>query len=242
MIRRMPPQPVVPTAIVGQAVELFRRHFAVLYPVALIFGLVNAMITHAVEDTNAVAIGFGLTIVIGTLFQGLVVGFVRDVEAGLPQGAEPSIGALVRSVAPVIGPLVGASILSALGVGLGLVLLIVPGLFLMTIWSVVAPVVVLERVPVLAAFGRSHALVQGFGWPVFGTLVLLFLLLLPAAIVALAATEALGDVAGSLIEVLVTALATTVSVLGTATLYFRLRDAESATPPPADPDRDAAAV
>jgi hypothetical protein len=242
MIRRMPPQPVVPTAIVGQAVDLFRRHFAVLYPVALIFGLVNAMITHAVEDTNAVAIGFGLTIVIGTLFQGLVVGFVRDVEAGLPQGAEPSIGALVRSVAPVIGPLVGASILSALGVGLGLVLLIVPGLFLMTIWSVVAPVVVLERAPVFAAFGRSRALVQGFGWPVFGTLVLLFLLLLPAAVVALVATEALGDLAGSLVEVLVTALATTVSVLGTATLYFRLRDAESAAPPAADPDRDAAAV
>lgn len=224
----MSPQPVEPAAVAGRAIDLLRRHFAVLYPLALIFGLLEAMVSYALQDTNAAGIGLGVSLVTGTFFQGMVVGFVRDVEAGLPSGAEPSVGALLRSVAPVVGPLLAVSILSAAGIGLGLVLLIVPGLVLVTIWAVVAPVVVLERPGVFASFGRSRELVRGHGRQVFLTLALLFLLVIPAALLAVAATEGLGGAGGAFVQVLLVSLATTVSVLGTATLYFRLRDAEAA--------------
>lgn len=235
----MPPQPVDPGAVVARAIELLRRHFAVLYPVALIFGLLEAMVSYALQDTSAAGIGLAFSLVAGTFFQGMVVGFVRDVEAGLPSGTEPSVGALLRSVAPVVGPLLGVSILSAAGIGLGFLLLIVPGLVLLTIWAVVAPVVVLERVGVFASFGRSRELVRGHGRQVFLTLMLLFLLLLPAGLIAVAATEGLGGAGGAFVQVLVVALATTVSVLGTATLYFRLREAEAAGTP-AVPSADGA--
>ena len=59
--------------------------------------------------------------------------------------------------------------------GIGFILLIIPGLFLIVIWSVVAPVVVLERPGVFAAFGRSRELVRGNGWNVFAVIVLVFL-------------------------------------------------------------------
>ena len=62
-----------------------------------------------------------------------------------------------------------------LGILVGFILLIVPGLFLLTIWAVVAPVTVLERPGIFAAFGRSRELVRGHGWTVFGALVLVFL-------------------------------------------------------------------
>ena len=57
-------------------------------------------------------------------------------------------------------------------------LLIVPGLVLMTWWVLIIPVVVLERTSAGAAFGRSRELVRGYGWNVFGVIVLTLLVLL----------------------------------------------------------------
>lgn len=231
----MSPQPaappvVVPSAVVGRATQIFREHAAVLFPVALIFALVQAMVTYALADTNAAAIAAGVSIVTSVFFQGMVVTFVRDVEAGLPPGAEPSAGALFRSVSPVAGPLLVVSILAGLGIGVGFVLLVVPGLILLTIWAVAAPVVVLERTGVLASFGRSRELVRGSGWPVFTTLLLMVLLVLATALVGGLATAAVGEAAGRFVQVVVSAVTSTIYVLSTATLYFRLRDAHDAGP------------
>jgi hypothetical protein len=196
------------------------------------------MVTFALADTNAAAIALGVSLVTSVFFQGLVVTFVRDVEAGLPPGTEPSVGALLRSVAPVVGPLILASLLAAAGVVLGLVLLVVPGLILLTIWAVVAPVVVIERPGVLASFSRSQALVRGHGWQVFATLLLLVLLVLVAALVGGAVATGVGEVAGSFVLVVFGALASTVLALGAATLYFRLLGAEGRPARPTVPDDD----
>lgn len=230
--------PVVPSVVIGRSVAILREHFAVLFPVALIFSLVQAMVTFATQDSDAAVIAAGVSLVTATFFQGMVVGFVRDVEAGIPAGTEPSVGALFRAVAPVVGSLLLVSLLAGIGIGIGFLLLIVPGFVLMTIWAVVAPVVVLEGTGVTATFGRSRELVRGHGWPVFRTLVLLFLLVLVAGIVAVLATAGLGDVAGSFVQVLAGALAATVLALGIAILYFRLREAEATPPAPAVVDDD----
>ena len=42
-------------------------------------------------------------------------------------------------------PLLGAGILARIVIGIGLILLLVPGLYLITISAVLAPVIVLER-------------------------------------------------------------------------------------------------
>ena len=74
--------------------------------------------------------------------------------------------------------IVGASILAGIAITIGLILIIVPGLYLITIWAVIVPVIVLEQSGVMASFGRSQQLVRGRGWHVFGTLVLAWLILL----------------------------------------------------------------
>ena len=84
----------------------------------------------------------------------------------------------------MVVPLFAVSLLAGLGIAVGFVLFIVPGLFLMTIWAAVAPVVVLERPGVFAAFGRSRELVRGHGWTVLGALALVFLIVLAAGVVA----------------------------------------------------------
>ena len=110
--------------------------------------------------------------------------------------------------------------------------MIVPGLFLMTIWAVVAPVIVLERPGVFAAFGRSRELVRGHGWTVLGALVLVFLIVIAAAIVAGIVGVALGGgvgeaIAGWVLNALVQPLAAVTATV----IYFALRPPERTAPP-----------
>jgi hypothetical protein len=135
------------------------------------------------------------------------------------------VGSLVRSVTPVVVPLVIAGILAGLAIGIGLLLLIVPGLFLLTIWAVLAPVIVIERRDVMAAFGRSRELVRGSGWQVFGVIVVLFLLQLVVTGVIQAIANSVADsvVGFSVADLLVRLLVAPLSALAAAVLFFELK-------------------
>lgn len=239
MMGGMAHERIVPGDVLRRALALLRAHFALLYPLALIFGLIQAMVTFALRDTSAAGLGVLVGLVASTFLTGIVVGFVRDVEAGLAPGEEPSVGALFKAVAPLLSRLVLVSLLSTVGIVLGLFAFIVPGLWLLTMWAVVAPVVVLEKAGVFDAFRRSRELVSGNGREVFVTLLLLLLLLFPVAFVAAGATAALGDGGGAFVEVLFSALATTLTVVATSTLYFRLLDVERHAGTPAAHPGDA---
>jgi lysylphosphatidylglycerol synthetase-like protein (DUF2156 family) len=61
---------------------------------------------------------------------------------------------------------------------------------------VIIPVIVLEQSGVMASFGRSHQLVRGRGWHVFGTLVLAWLILLAVNLILGLIFAALPDALG----------------------------------------------
>jgi hypothetical protein len=105
-------------------------------------------------------------------YQGFVVELVSAAESDRRTG----IGELMNAVTPVLGSLLVISILFAIGVGIGFVLIIIPGLILLTIWSVVVPVEVPEHRGILGSFGRSRELVRGNGWNVFGVIVIVWVL------------------------------------------------------------------
>ncbi len=98
-----------------------------------------------------------------------------------------------------IGDLTIVSILAALSVFAGLLLLIIPGLVLVTWWVVLSPVVVIERPGILASFRRSRALVLGHGWPVFGIAVLTMIIQLAFSLALGLAVLPLGSAMGDLI-------------------------------------------
>jgi hypothetical protein len=111
---------------------------------------------------------------VGTFWlQGALVYAVDDVRDGR---IDSSVGELFERVQPYLWTLIGAGILAGLGVAVGLVLLIVPGLILLTWWCLIVPVIVLEGKPVGESFGRSRELVRGHGWTVFGVVIITFLL------------------------------------------------------------------
>src|ERR1700745_444775 len=154
--------------------KFFTRFFVVALIVFLIVNLFNALLGWVVGTGSGIALLVALitTVVslVGTFWlQGALVYAVDDVRDGR---IDSSIGDLFERVQPYIGTLIGAGILAGIGIAIGFVLLIVPGLILLTWWCLIAPVIVLERKKVGESFGRSRELVRGHAWTVFGIIII----------------------------------------------------------------------
>jgi hypothetical protein len=102
-----------------------------------------------------------------TLVQGALVEVVDSEHRGEPAAG---IGELYRTSWSRLGPLLAVSLLTGFGVGLGLLLLIVPGVILAIRWAVATPIVMLEGLGARAAMRRSEELVRGHGKDVFRVL------------------------------------------------------------------------
>ena len=168
--------------VISDAVEVYRRFFVRLVTTAaaafLFLDLVGALSAATLSDswTNWVAWSL-VAVVVGLVgsfwIAGALVLAVDDVSDGK---ADLSIRDVFDRVRPQLLALVVAGILAALGIAFGLLLLIVPGLYLLVRWSMVAPVIVLERLDAGASFSRSAVLVRGHGWRIFWLLVVVGLL------------------------------------------------------------------
>jgi hypothetical protein len=225
---------------------IYRDQAGVLLPVAFWLFLIVAIVNGLTEGNFSLFwVGLVVSLAVGTLYQGMVVRLVQDIQDGR---RDSSVGDLMRSVMPVLGPLIGAGILAGLGIGIGFVLLIVPGLILLTMWAVIAPAILVEHRGVFDAFGRSRQLVKGQGWPVFGTVVVAYLISVVATL--LFAAIAGGIAEGPLLRIVFSALASTVAApiaaLAASVLYFRLLAIKGSqpqvptptpTPPPSVPQQ-----
>lgn len=213
-----------PGAIVSRAFRIYQEHAAPLLAAAVIVFLIDAVAQYVFDSGFAVLIASVIGLIAHTFYQGVVVKLVDDVRDGT---LDSSVGGLFSSVAPVVGSLLLVAILAGLAIGIGFVLLIVPGLFLMTIWAVVAPAVVIENRG-LDAFGRSQELVKGNGWQVFAVIVIVFLLTFVVGIVGAAIGAAGGDVLRALVSFVVTVLVAPLAALAVSVLFFQLRDGNAA--------------
>src|SRR5215213_4532844 len=220
----------------NEVFSLYGAQAGVLLPIAFWLYLAVAILTGiAAGSFGLLLLALIAGVIAGTLYQGIVVSLVRDVEDG---NRDSSMGDLVNQAMPFLGPLIGAGILAGFGIGIGLFLLIVPGLFLLTIWAVIAPAIVIERKGVIESFGRSRELVRGNGWPVFGVIIVAFLIASIGSFVFTAIAGAITD--GAILRIVFSALASTITApitaLVAAVLYYRLLAIQgSAAPSPPSP-------
>jgi len=167
--------------VLSEAWSLYKRFLMQFFLTALVvfavLDLLSALASTAAGDGVGAGLFWGLiAFVIGIVgyfwVQGALVELVRDVRDGR---ADRSIGETYATVQPRLPALVAAGILAALGIGIGLILFIVPGLFLLTIWSMLVPVIVIEGRGAGESFSRSREIVRGNGWPVFGLILITFI-------------------------------------------------------------------
>ena len=226
--------------VLSRVVETYRKTAPVLLSGALIVFLPVAGLTALLANSAAAIFVAVLSLVASVWYSGMVVKAVQDVQDGR---VDSSIGELFASTTPVLGQLFVVGLIAGLGIALGFVLLIVPGLILLTMWSVAAPVVVMEKPGALAALGRSRQLVRGHGWPVFGVIVAIFFVLLAVSVVI----GSIGVISNSAVLTFVFNLVLNVAVapvyaLAAAVMYFALREAHGdlaagGAPSPAGRDR-----
>jgi len=220
--------------VLSEAWAMYKAHAQHLLTVAFVIYVVAALIELVLAGLLGwvgAVLALIVAIIAAFLLQAALVKAVDDVRDGR---VDLSLSETVQAARPAVARVAGASIVSGIAIGIGLILFIVPGLYLITIWCLIVPVIVLEGAGIGAAFGRSQQLVKGHGWQVFGTIILVFLLLfvvslvigLILAVLPYALRQAIsGVVSGTLISPFL-ALVVTLA-------YFRLRSAHGDTAGPA---------
>jgi hypothetical protein len=170
------------TGVLSEAWDLYRRFAGHFLIIAFVIYVITAVLVALLSlgkipgEIIGDVISFAATYVV----QASLIKAVQDVRDGR---VDLDLSETVRAASPFILPVIGASILAGIGIAIGLFLLIVPGLILLTYWCLIIPFIVLGGAGVFEAFGNSMRTVRGYAWRVFGTYVLVFLILIAFAIV-----------------------------------------------------------
>lgn len=182
--------------VIARTLSVLSRHFmtfallvgiAQLIPLLVAFYLGTRML--ATPNLTLVAVGAitGLLQFILTSFVQAIVVFAafQDLR-GRPVNAAESFQ---RGVARVL-PIMAASILTGVTIGIGFVLCVAPGLIFMAMLAVVLPSCVVERLGPIRSMSRSNELTQGHWWPIIGVAAALVVINLVGSAAIAAATPA----------------------------------------------------
>ena len=215
--------------------SLYRSQFGVLIGAAVGVFVPIAILSGILAATDAVAL-VPVVLVLALVGEALYIGTVVEAVADMRDGRRDfSVGQLLRAAGPFVAPLVGGGVLYGIGVAIGLILLIVPGLVFLTWFGLFAPAIVVERRRVFDSFTRSRDLVRGNGWQVFGVIVVAFLI--QAVIQNLFQRVGAGASDSWVVAAVFSAVGQIVTApvmaLAVSVVYFELRDLEEPAQPPA---------
>jgi hypothetical protein len=225
--------------VINETFSIYGQHFLPLIGSAIMVFVVVGIIAGILQAAGGlilVLLASAVRLAGQALYVGFVVKLVEDVRDGR---RDQTIGDLFSAAAPSILPLVGFGILFGIGVAIGLILIIVPGLILLTFWSVGAPAIVAEGVGPIEAFGRSWNLVRRNAWSVFGTIVVVLLIVIAISFVLGVIGAALGNGAILIAAIISGAISAPIFALAVSVMFFDLgggrvseAPAPAATPPP----------
>ncbi|HEV3284273.1 MAG TPA: hypothetical protein VG010_08705 [Solirubrobacteraceae bacterium] len=231
--------------IIGEALDTYQRYpllfiilaLGVIAPYELVVlavtghgPLVNQ--SHETPTTQVILIVLDSALV-GPLVSALYVHAVTLIG----EGRRPRLGEVAARGLRVLPEVSAAVIVSSLGILLGFLALIVPGIILFLRWAVVAQVAAIERQGWLPALRRSAELTRGNYLHVLGVLVVAGLL--AAGFTVLAGALPLGSTSGALsvaVGIAARTIAASFGALALALLYFDLRARAAGPSEPAPSD------
>ena len=223
-------------ALFRDALAVFGRHArlfillsaAVVVPADLIVeGVGLEMLTSSYDSSPTLAEAAVPTIVEFLVVTPIIAAICIYALHTIAEGERPRAGAVLVAGFEAFTPLFGAVLLAALGIALGLIVLILPGVYLAVRWYFVPQAVVVETARGQAALGRSSRLVDGYWWRTFGLIVLAnvavaipgFLLLTPFTAIAESTDRAVWSLVGSAVT---SSITTPFVALYSTLLYYDL--------------------
>ncbi|MFM9864707.1 MAG: glycerophosphoryl diester phosphodiesterase membrane domain-containing protein [Micropepsaceae bacterium] len=228
--------------VIQRTMALVGRNFVPFFVLALVLTGIPSLLLQVAMPTDPAA----LQQAPGVYFTSLIIGVLVSVATGVIlqgtltrasvddlSGKGVQLGAAVSNAVALILPLVGLGLLVGLGVGVGFLALVIPGIFLLLCWMVASPVMVVERLGVTASMQRSMQLTQGHRWAILGLIVLFFIayMIVAAVVGALVGGVMLSDLASAdgppltflIVMTLVGVVLSVVGTVGAAAIYFELR-------------------
>jgi hypothetical protein len=216
-------------SVLTRVFQTYANEIALILPLAIIVALIAAVLDALANEGLSSLLYTAIRLIVDSaaamIFAGLVIEIVRRNRTGEPR---TTLGQMLASVTPVLLNLIVAAILYGLGVGIGLILIIVPGLILLTWWALVAPAIVVERAGIIASFGRSKQLVDGNGWAVFAVVLIIFLITAFVSLIFVVLFAIIGGFVGTLIGIFISGIIVKpLGALAAAIMYFDLREIET---------------
>ncbi|MGH2659183.1 MAG: glycerophosphoryl diester phosphodiesterase membrane domain-containing protein [Actinomycetota bacterium] len=232
--------------ILGDAFRLYGKHWLMLVQVVAVVAVPLTLIQYLVTDQLAENViirrdvGGGtieivaeselwrdavtalVVAIVSLLVTQVLIGAIAWTVAGILVGREPSISDSYRFGAARIWSILLVSVLSALAIIGGFILLVIPGFIILTHLVCSIPAVVVEGKRGRAALSRSWRLVRGRAWPVFGAIVVTGIL---TGFVSSVLTAPAGEgwFAQGLLASLASVITTPFTALVVGLLYFDLR-------------------
>jgi hypothetical protein len=214
--------------------KLFRQRFGTLMvcvlapvvPLSIISTLIVASVDDRAFDVDAPAIDSSSADVanlIDNILSGaaaaIAIAACFKVISSAYLGERTDAASSLRYGLSRLGPLIVAYIAMSVGIGLGLIALLIPGIFLAIKWSMTFPAIVAERAGPFKAMGRSWDLTRGHWWRTFGTLLVVVLISFVLAFAILLALGAAVATSDSISELAFAVLITVVTIIVLAVLY-----------------------
>jgi hypothetical protein len=224
-------------ALFRDALTVFMRHAwlfillsaAVVVPAELVVeGIGLGMLTSGYDATPSIAEAAIPTVVEFLVVTPIIAAICIHALHRIAEGERPSAGAVFVAGFEAFTPLFAAVALAAVGIALGFVALIVPGVYLAVRWYFVPQAVVIDGKRGAGALTCSSRLVSGFWWRTFGLIVLAnvaiavpgFILLTPFTAIAESTDRALWSLVGSAVT---TSVTTPFVALFSTLMYYDLR-------------------
>jgi hypothetical protein len=200
-VYKLPDAPASLGGILDDGFKLFKASWKKLLPIAVVASVLGAIPQLMIEGLDEIkpaeepglpAIGVGAVLAIVVMIVLSIVAY-SILLAGTHQVAQSqpvSIGSAVRTGVARSPALLGAYFLSILAIMVGLILLVIPGLWVAVAIFPAFLVPVIERLGPIASVSRAFKLVKGSWWRTAGIVTVMFLIV-AALVYALQVVSAL---------------------------------------------------
>ena len=198
--------------IIGKGINIYLDNFISIFTISLFGNFIPYILVLAVNSgvsatgvysTSAAFLSTAITIIASVLATALIIGFTIELVASRYLQKRIDFRQTIKSVLPLVLPVLGVSVLTALAVFGGALLFIVPLSFLGSLafvgiiagfiaaiiiylrFSVASQVLVVERKKVIESLKRSVFLTKGYKWQLFGLFIIVNIMVYIIQIVAM---------------------------------------------------------